>query len=114
MTEFRNWSGDFACQPQEIAYPNTEAQVAEIIGRAHDEGVRVKVVGAGHSWSDIACTSGYLLRLDHLKRVINVDQELELFTLVPLALLCVLLGVAPMILLGHMDATLEQLRLLFV
>ena len=37
----------------------------------------------------------------------------EIFTLVPLAFLCVLLGVAPMILLGHMDATLEQLRQLF-
>ena len=37
----------------------------------------------------------------------------ELFTLVPLAFLCVLLGVVPMLLLGHMDVTLEQLRLLF-
>ena len=37
----------------------------------------------------------------------------EIFTLAPLAFLCVLLGVAPMLLLGHMDATLEQLRQLF-
>lgn len=37
----------------------------------------------------------------------------ELFTLVPLAFLCILLGIAPMLLLGHMDVTLEQLRLLF-
>jgi NADH-quinone oxidoreductase subunit M len=37
----------------------------------------------------------------------------EMFTLVPLGFLCVLLGVAPAILLGHMDATIEQLRLLF-
>ncbi|MCB9897860.1 MAG: NADH-quinone oxidoreductase subunit M [Planctomycetes bacterium] len=37
----------------------------------------------------------------------------EIFTLAPLAFLCILLGVVPMLLLGHMDATLEQLRQLF-
>jgi len=37
----------------------------------------------------------------------------EVFTLVPLGVLCVLLGVVPTLLLGHMDATLEKLRLLF-
>ncbi|MFT7461741.1 MAG: NADH-quinone oxidoreductase subunit M [Pseudohongiellaceae bacterium] len=38
----------------------------------------------------------------------------EVFTTAPLAILCILFGVAPMLLLGHMDATLEALRLLFV
>ena len=38
----------------------------------------------------------------------------EVFTMAPLAILCVVFGVAPMLLLGHMDATLEALRLLFV
>ena len=37
----------------------------------------------------------------------------EMFTLAPLAFLCVLLGVVPMLLLGHMDATLESIRALF-
>jgi NADH-quinone oxidoreductase subunit M len=38
----------------------------------------------------------------------------EVFTLAPLAILCVLLGVAPMLLLGHMSATMESIRLLFI
>jgi NADH-quinone oxidoreductase subunit M len=38
----------------------------------------------------------------------------EKFTLVPLAILCVLLGVLPMLLLGHMEATIESIRNLFV
>ena len=38
----------------------------------------------------------------------------EIFVMAPLAFLCVLLGVAPMLLLGHMDATIEALRQLFV
>ena len=37
----------------------------------------------------------------------------EKFTLVPLAFLCVLLGIVPSLLLGHMDTTIEQLRALF-
>jgi len=37
----------------------------------------------------------------------------EVFTLAPLAFLCVLLGVVPGLLLGHMDATLESIRALF-
>jgi NADH-quinone oxidoreductase subunit M len=42
----------------------------------------------------------------------DVDKR-EIFTLVPLAFLCVLLGVVPQILLGHMEATMEQIRALF-
>ncbi|MDG2149312.1 MAG: NADH-quinone oxidoreductase subunit M [Planctomycetota bacterium] len=42
----------------------------------------------------------------------DVDKR-EIFTLVPLAILCVLLGVVPQILLGHMEATMEQIRALF-
>lgn len=42
--------------------------------KAAAEGRKVKVVGAGHSWSDIACTDGYLLRLDAMQRVIRVDH----------------------------------------
>jgi len=75
MSEFRNWSGDFTCNPRQILFPSSEAEVAQVIAKAHDEGASVKVVGAGHSWSDIACTSGYLLRLDYLKRVIGVDHD---------------------------------------
>ncbi len=37
----------------------------------------------------------------------------EVFTIVPLAILCVLLGVVPQLLLGHMDTTIEQIRALF-
>lgn len=73
--EFRNWSGDFSCRPQKIWFPSTEEEVQALLARAAGEGLKVRVVGAGHSWSDIACTDGYLLRLDRLRRVIAVDYE---------------------------------------
>jgi NADH-quinone oxidoreductase subunit M len=42
----------------------------------------------------------------------DIDKR-ELFTIIPLAFLCVLLGVLPQILLGHMEVTMEQIRALF-
>ncbi len=42
----------------------------------------------------------------------EIDKR-ETFTLVPLGFLCILLGVAPQLLLGHMGETLEQIRSLF-
>ena len=35
----------------------------------------MRVAGAGHSFSDIACTDGVLLRLDRLTRVLDVDRS---------------------------------------
>src|SRR5207245_1631468 len=35
----------------------------------------VKVIGAGHSFTDIACTSGYQVDLCNYNRVLSVDRE---------------------------------------
>jgi L-gulono-1,4-lactone dehydrogenase len=36
---------------------------------------RVKVAGAGHSFTDIACTDGLMLDLSHMKRVVGVEGD---------------------------------------
>jgi len=61
--------------PAARAQPASEDEVAELIRDAASTGVRVKVVGAGHSWSDIACTDGMLLSLDRLDRVLEVHED---------------------------------------
>ena len=38
-------------------------------------GERVKVAGAGHSFTDIACTDGRLIKLDRYAEVLDVDQQ---------------------------------------
>ena len=43
--------------------------------RAANAGLRVKVVGAGHSFTDAACTDGILLSLDRLNSIENIDPE---------------------------------------
>lgn len=41
---------------------------------------RVKVVGSGHSFTDIACTDGTLIQLDRHQRLLAVDRERCLVT----------------------------------
>jgi FAD-linked oxidoreductase len=46
-----------------------------VVERAADEGRRVKVVGAGHSFTGLACTDGDLIDLSDHARVLEVDVE---------------------------------------
>ncbi len=77
---FENWGRTFSCRPAARAFPRTEAQVVELVRAARIKGRRVKVVGAGHSWSDIALTDGVLVSLDRMNRVIDVDRGRRLVT----------------------------------
>jgi len=60
--------------------PTTDAALVEIVQEARRRGQTVKVVGAGHSFTDIACTTGRLVRLDGYGRVLEVDRERCLVT----------------------------------
>lgn len=73
--EWRNWAGDEGCRPREIAHPGSIEEIAAAVGRAVRDGLRVRVVGAGHSFSDIACTDGLLIVLDRFQRVLEIDPE---------------------------------------
>lgn len=47
----------------------------EAIGRARALGQTIKVVGSGHSFTDIACTDGRSLSIDGLDRIVSVDRD---------------------------------------
>ncbi|HYM53844.1 MAG TPA: D-arabinono-1,4-lactone oxidase [Solirubrobacteraceae bacterium] len=70
---WRNWAGDERCVPAAVRRPASIEELSEAIGRAASEGRRVRVAGAGHSFSDIALTDGLMLRLDRLAGVLDVD-----------------------------------------
>ncbi|MEQ8839599.1 MAG: D-arabinono-1,4-lactone oxidase [Acidimicrobiales bacterium] len=74
-TTFRNWAGNQVCLPTERAMPRSSDEVAAIVARAAADGVRVKAVGAGHSFTAAAMTDGVLMSLDHVADVISVDTE---------------------------------------
>jgi L-gulono-1,4-lactone dehydrogenase len=71
---WRNWAGDQRCAPAAIERPTSIAEIAAALERAAAHGQRVRVAGAGHSFSDIALTDGRLLRLDRMSRLLEVDR----------------------------------------
>ena len=71
---WRNWGRTQSCRPAVVARPSNEGEIRQIVEDARRRGMRVKVVGAGHSFTDIACTDGFMVSLDDYNRVIAVDR----------------------------------------
>ncbi|HEX4563374.1 MAG TPA: D-arabinono-1,4-lactone oxidase [Solirubrobacteraceae bacterium] len=72
---WRNWAGDERCAPAQLRRPRSVEEVQSALGEARERGWRVRVAGSGHSFSDIACTDGLMLSLEHLDRVLEIDNE---------------------------------------
>jgi L-gulono-1,4-lactone dehydrogenase len=72
--QWRNWAGDQICLPAAIERPGSIAEIAAALERAASHDQRVRVAGAGHSFSDITLTDGRLLKLDRMARVLDVDR----------------------------------------
>jgi L-gulono-1,4-lactone dehydrogenase len=68
-----NWARNQTCAPAEIARPGSEAELVDLVKQAAAAGRRVKAVGAGHSFTSIACTDGVLVDLDGYRRVLGHD-----------------------------------------
>ena len=72
---FKNWGGNQACNPLALHQPATEQALIALVCTAAEAGEHVKVVGAGHSFTDIACTDGHMVSLDNYRQVIDVDTR---------------------------------------
>ncbi|MCW3049760.1 MAG: FAD-linked oxidoreductase, partial [Solirubrobacterales bacterium] len=66
---WRNWVGDQTCAPAVVVRPAGTPEVRAAVGRAVDAGRRVRVAGAGHSFTGAALTDGTLLSLERMDRV---------------------------------------------
>jgi L-gulono-1,4-lactone dehydrogenase len=70
-----NWSGGQQCRPSATVRPLDEAGVRAAVQRAARRGVRVRPVGAGHSFSPLAATDDILLDLSALTGLVRVTGE---------------------------------------
>jgi L-gulono-1,4-lactone dehydrogenase len=73
-SEWRNWAGDQRCAPAAIEQPGSRAELVDAIGRAAAAGQTVRAAASGHSFTDIACTEGTMVRLERLNRVLDLDR----------------------------------------
>ena len=73
---WRNCIGNQKAFPLSIFRPTTLSDVISIIKRAENENRKVRAVGSGHSFSDVALTDDFLIDTHGLNRVLALDAEL--------------------------------------
>jgi FAD/FMN-containing dehydrogenase len=71
--EWVNWAGDQSCRPAAIVRPGSRDELAEAIAAAAAAGQRVRVAGAGHSFTAAALTDGVMVDLGELRGVLDAD-----------------------------------------
>ncbi|WP_344359870.1 D-arabinono-1,4-lactone oxidase [Streptomyces gobitricini] len=72
---WRNWAGTVTARPVREARPASVQELADTVRTAAEEGLRVKTVGTGHSFTSIAATDGVLVRPDLLTGIRRIDRR---------------------------------------
>ncbi|WP_344662369.1 D-arabinono-1,4-lactone oxidase [Catenulispora subtropica] len=72
--KWRNWARQQACVPARVERPADEEQLSAAIKRAAREGLRVRAVGSGHSFTDTCLTDGVMIDQTGMQRVLGVDR----------------------------------------
>ena len=77
---FWNWDGEKSCLPNGYLLPHSEEDIVEVIQRAALQGDKVKVIGAGMSFSGVQMVddgAGILVSLDKMQKIIRVTPNGE-------------------------------------
>ncbi|MCF2526382.1 D-arabinono-1,4-lactone oxidase [Yinghuangia soli] len=72
---WKNWAGNQTAQPRRVATPRSPEEVSALVRRAGADGLRVKAVGAGHSFTAVAVTDGVQVRPEGLTEIRSVDAS---------------------------------------
>src|SRR5699024_3625602 len=76
-----NWGRSAAATPARIARPGSIGEVQGIVQRARSDGMSVKAIGSGHSFSAIAMTDGVLVAGSRLSGLRAHDPDRRRVTL---------------------------------
>ncbi|GIH03303.1 L-gulonolactone oxidase [Rhizocola hellebori] len=71
--QWHNWARSENVTPVRVQRPRSAAEVAAVLAAARRDGLRVKAVGAGHSFTGIAVAPGVQLDLSGLSGVLDVQ-----------------------------------------
>ena len=83
MPTWSNWAGQQRCAPVALERPGSEEEVAAAVGDAAGRGLRVRAVGSGQSFTDVACTDGVMLDLSAMNMLLDSDRESGLVRVQP-------------------------------
>ncbi|WP_431998462.1 D-arabinono-1,4-lactone oxidase [Streptomyces fungicidicus] len=71
---WRNWGGTVSARPAREVAPASVDELAAAVRRATEDGMPVKAVGTGHSFTSIAATDGLLVRPHLLTGIRDIDR----------------------------------------
>ncbi|TMQ28596.1 MAG: FAD-binding protein [Deltaproteobacteria bacterium] len=71
IDRWHNWSGSVAARPASIAAPRSEDELAALVRRAG----KLRVVGAGHSFTPLCATDGTLIQLADLDSPVELAAD---------------------------------------
>jgi L-gulono-1,4-lactone dehydrogenase len=74
-TAWQNWAGNQRSTAT-VARPSTHDELVTVVRQAAAQGHRVKPVGSGHSFTDIARTEDLRVELDRMAGLVSVDGRL--------------------------------------
>jgi len=73
VSDWRNWTGDQVCRPAAFEAPRTRDELIDAVTGAAATGDKVKVRGAGHSFSEVTLTDGVMIDPGGLNRMLDAD-----------------------------------------
>ena len=72
---WRNWGGTVAARPAREVAPASVEELSAAVRKASEDGLTVKAVGTGHSFTSIAATDGVLIRPQLLTGIRKIDRD---------------------------------------
>lgn len=72
---WRNWAGNVTARPAREVTPASVEELSAAVRQAAADGLKVKAVGTGHSFTATAATDGVLIRPQLLTGIRNIDRE---------------------------------------
>ncbi len=75
--KWQNTIGHDKVQPVQLVTAEELNDLPVIIKTASEEKFKIRCAGSGHSFNDIACTHGYLVSIDKLKKIIEMPLYIK-------------------------------------
>lgn len=79
-TKWKNWSETVFSEPEAIQYPQSIQDIQNIMDTCRQFGKKLRVAGAGHSFTPLAATGDILISLDRIYGIESIDEVDNLVT----------------------------------
>lgn len=73
--KWRNTVNTFQADPIRYVYPESLEELVKAVQDAEADGLPIRPVGSGHSFSDIACGNGVMIDIKRLNRIFDTGEK---------------------------------------